>query len=300
LRAPLPAFSAVDSDVLAEKRTTRLAGTFTASPVRGLRPVRAARWAVLNAPKPWMRTSSPFSSVSEIVSKNQRTSSRAAVTVTPRPQNALIVNDVFGRSPFYDQLARRLAQAGFVAVTPEYFFREGSLPEPTREAAMARAKQLDFKRWGRDMSAAIDWLGARAEVNGAVGTIGFCMGGTQALLLAARRDDLAATVSYYGFPADARTEVSPIEVASKMHGPILGHWGDQDAGVGMDNVEKLRAALEEAGVEHEFHIYPGLGHGFLKASLEDEKTPGYEQACASWTRTLEFYRRSFARKKVRS
>ena len=212
----------------------------------------------------------------------------------------LIINDVFGRSPFYDQLARRLAQGGFVAVTAEYFFREGSLPEPTREAAMARAKQLDFKRWSRDMSAAIDWLRARPEVNATVGTIGFCMGGTQALLLAARRDDIAATVSYYGFPADARTDASPIEVAAEMHGPILGHWGDQDAGAGMDNVEKLRSALAAAGVEHEFQIYPGLGHGFLKASLEDEKTPGYEQACASWRRTLEFYGRCFAREKVRS
>jgi carboxymethylenebutenolidase len=210
----------------------------------------------------------------------------------------LIINDVFGRSPFYDQLARRLAQAGFVAVTPEYFFREGSLPEPTRDAATARAKQLDFKRWSRDMSAAIDWLRARSDANRTVGTIGFCMGGTQALLLASRRDDIGATVSYYGFPADARTEASPIEVAAKMHGPILGHWGDQDAGVGMENVEKLRAGLQAAEVEHQFHIYPGLGHGFLKASLEDEKTPGYEQACASWTRTLDFYRRCFARETV--
>jgi carboxymethylenebutenolidase len=212
----------------------------------------------------------------------------------------LVINDVFGRSPFYDQLARRLAQAGFVAVTPEYFFREGSLPEPTRDAAMARAKQLDFKRWGRDMSAATDWLRGRREVNGRLGTIGFCMGGTQSLLLAARREDIAATVSYYGFPADARTDASPIDLAPKMHGPILGHWGDRDEGAGLDNVEKLRAALEAAGVEHEFHIYPGLGHGFLKASLEDEKTPGYEQACVSWRRTLEFYRRCFAREKVPS
>jgi carboxymethylenebutenolidase len=212
----------------------------------------------------------------------------------------LIINDVFGRSPFYDHLARRLAQAGFVAATPEYFFREGSLPEPTREAAMARAKKLDFKRWGRDMSTAIDWLRGRSEVNGTVGTIGFCMGGTQVFLLAARREDIAATVSYYGFPADARTEASPIDVASKMRGPILGQWGDQDEGVGMQNVEKLRAALDAARVAHEFHIYPGLGHGFLKASLEDEKTPGYEQACTSWKRTLEFYRRCFAREKVLS
>jgi len=136
---------------------------------------------------------------------------------------------------------------------------------------------------------------AIAKVSGVVGTIGFCMGGTQALLLAARRPDLAATVSYYGFPADARTESSPIEVAAKMHGPILGHWGDQDTGVGMDNVEKLRAGLLAAGVELEFHIYPGLGHGFLKAFLDDEKTPAYEQACTSWKRTLDFYRRCFAR-----
>src|SRR5438270_5966894 len=112
---------------------------------------------------------------------------------TPAP-GILILNDVFGRSPFYDNLARRLAQAGFVAVTPEYFFREGSLPEPTREAAMARAKRLDFKRWGRDMSAAIDWLRVRPEVNRTVGTIGFCMGGTQVLLLSARRRDIEATV----------------------------------------------------------------------------------------------------------
>lgn len=216
---------------------------------------------------------------------------------TPAP-GILIINDVFGRSPFYDNLARRLAQAGFVAATPEYFFREGSLPEPTREAAIARAKRLDFKRWGRDMSAAIDWLSTRREVNGAVGTIGFCMGGTQALLLAARRDDIAATVSYYGFPADARTEASPIEVAPKMHGPILGHWGSLDEGAGMDSVEKLGMALGASRVEHEFHIYPGLGHGFLKASLEDEKTPGYEQACTSWKRTLDFYRRCFSREKV--
>jgi len=213
---------------------------------------------------------------------------------TPAP-GILVINDVFGRSPFYDQLARRLAQAGFVAVTPEYFFREGSLPEPTRDAATARAKRLDFRRWGRDMSAAIDWLRARPEVRGGVGTIGFCMGGTQALLLAARRDDVAATVSYYGFPADARTEASPIELAPEMHGPILGHWGDQDAGAGMDNVEKLRAALDAAGVKHELHIYAGLGHGFLKASLEDSKTLGYELACTSWRRTLDFYGRAFAR-----
>jgi carboxymethylenebutenolidase len=202
----------------------------------------------------------------------------------------LVVNDVFGRSPFYELLARRLAQAGFVAATPEFFFREGQLPEPTRDAAMARAKRLDFSRTVDDMSAAIDWLRGRADTTDAVGTIGFCMGGTIVLLLAARRADIAASVCYYGFPADTRTSARPIDLAAKMKGPILGLWGDQDAGVGMDNVSALERELTAAGVDHEFHVYPGLGHGFLKASLEDESTPGYRLACESWTRTIDLYR----------
>lgn len=207
---------------------------------------------------------------------------------TPAPA-VLVINDVFGRGPFYEHLARRLAQAGFVATTPEFFFREGPLPEPTRDAAMARSKRFDFRRCVDDMSSALDWLRARADVT-SLGTIGFCMGGTVVLLLAARRTDIAASVCYYGFPADGRAEKAPLELAAQMRGPILGHWGDQDAGVGMPNVEKLRESLRFANVEHELHVYPGLGHGFLKAFLEDETTPGYESACASWKRTLDFYR----------
>ncbi len=213
---------------------------------------------------------------------------------TPAPA-VLVINDVFGRSPFYEHLAGRLAQAGFLAATPEFFFREGPLPEPTREAALARAKRLDFSRTVDDISAATGWLRERGDTAGAVGTIGFCMGGTMVLLLAARRRDLAASVCCYGFPADARTSARPIDVAPTMHGPILGLWGDQDAGVGMDNVEKLDVALTASGVPHEFHVYPGLGHGFLKASLDDANTPGYREACDSWTRTIAFFRESFAR-----
>jgi len=63
----------------------------------------------------------------------------------------------------------------------------------------------------------------------------------------------------------------------------------------MDNVAQLDVALTGAALEHEFHIYSGLGHGFLKASLADESAPGYHQACESWTRMIGFLRESFAR-----
>src|SRR5437667_7916 len=200
---------------------------------------------------------------------------------TPAP-GILIVNDVFGRSPFYDNLARRLAQAGFVAVTPEYFFREGAPPEPTREAAMERAKKLDFKRWGRDMSAAIDWLGSHRDVKGTVGTIGFCMGGTMVLLLAARKEGIAATVSYYGFPADARTDASPVDLAPKMRGPILGHWGEH----GDVGRHARREALEEFVVERAERdrlpdarpsLVPGLDTRIVAEVIADRTLPRFER-----------------------
>ena len=57
---------------------------------------------------------------------------------------------------------------------------------------------------------------------------------------------------------------------------------------------KPPGALSAAVVEPEFQVYPGLGHGFLKASLDDESAPGYRQACESWTRTIAFFREAFA------
>jgi carboxymethylenebutenolidase len=118
------------------------------------------------------------------------------------------------------------------------------------------------------------------------------MGGTLVLDLATT-GKVRATVTYYGFPKRDGGPLSPpqpVAVAERMRGSILGFWGDQDAGVGMDNVTELDEKLTKAKVTHEFHIHPGLGHGFLKAYLEDESAPGYRQACESWTRTLAFFR----------
>ena len=212
---------------------------------------------------------------------------------TPAPA-VLVINDVFGRSAFYEHLTRRIAQAGHIALDVEYFFREGSVPPGDRPAALARRGRLDLGRALGDLDAALAWLEERPEVAGArVGTIGFCMGGTFALQLASRHSRLA-TVSYYGFPAardEASAVQSPLELADRMHGPIVGHWGDQDAGVGMENVRALDEQLSAARVEHAFHVYPGLGHGFLKALLDDEGAPGHDLACQSWIRTLEFWSR---------
>jgi carboxymethylenebutenolidase len=209
----------------------------------------------------------------------------------------LVVADIFGPSPFYENLAGRLALAGFTALVPDYFWRAGPLSERTREAAFARRARLDEVQVLKDLELAVSWLQLRPGAAGPTGTVGFCMGGTLALDLAAERDDLV-TVCFYGFPGaaspTANSAPQPLQQLDRIHGPILGFWGDQDQGVGMDNVEKLVAGLTSRGVEFEYKIYPGLGHGFMQASGLDPDKEAYDAACEAWTRTLEFYRRRLA------
>ena len=162
---------------------------------------------------------------------------------TPAPA-VLIACDVYGRSPFYESLAARVAAAGFEALVPEVFFRQGPLPERTREAAFARRARLDERGAIEDLRAALRWLRDRPGYAGRVGTLGFCMGGTFVLDMSAMEDDLV-TVCYYGFPAgpNQRTPTSPpapIDLADRMRGPVLGFWG-----VGMHNVAELARRLSE-------------------------------------------------------
>src|SRR2546425_2061313 len=103
---------------------------------------------------------------------------------TPAPA-VLIVNDVMGRSPFYENLARRLAQAGYIALDPEYFFREG--PAADREAAQSRRERLDQTRTLRDLESAAAWLRRRDDVSGGARRTGGCLGGAPPLPLPAPR-----------------------------------------------------------------------------------------------------------------
>ncbi len=201
----------------------------------------------------------------------------------------LVVGDVFGRSAFYEHLGAVLANAGFQALVPDFFFRQGPLPEPpSKEAAFGRRAQLDETRTLDDLRAAIAWLRERSG-RAAVGTVGFCMGGTFVLDLAATEDDLVS-VAYYGFPVPQSTIVSPpprpIDLVDDLRGPVLSFWGDQDDTVGIDHVrEYVRRA--EAAHAFEWEILPGLGHGFLgSAPLGDPSDPG----AATWERAVRFLR----------
>lgn len=197
----------------------------------------------------------------------------------------IVVADVFGRSPFYEHLSALLAQAGFRALLPDYFFRQGPLAGADKQAALARRARLDEHATLGDLAAAVDYL--RPRPGDIVGTVGFCMGGTLVLDLASTLDGLA-TVAYYGFPAAPATNTSPprpLDLVHELRGPVLAFWGDQDETVGIETVEKY-VATAPAKLAH--RILPGLGHGFLA----DADFGAVDDAAArSWRETVDFLRR---------
>lgn len=204
----------------------------------------------------------------------------------------IIIHDVFGIMPFYEQLAARLADVGFTTLLPDLFFREGGLLEQSLDAAYSRLMRANNQLLlYENAQAAIDWLRNRDVLIDRVATMGFCWGGTQVLVMAAERSDVA-TVCYYGMPADPRYlsdahSTRPLDLVSSISGPVIGFWGDQDSRVGIHNVQQFMEAAQQGGIEVEGHIYPGVGHGFMSQACEPGE-PTFEAITQSWDRTIGF------------
>lgn len=200
----------------------------------------------------------------------------------------IILHDIYGASEFYEELARRYAGLGYSAYLPDLFVRQGVLPERTREAAFARASTFSYPQSLEDIQHLVSVL--REHSSGKVGSVGFCMGGTLVMLLAAREAQLAAGVIYYGFPANPTPSelrpYEPLQEAGEVLAPLLGFWGDQDHGVGMDNVEQYQSRLTAAGKQYDFTIYPDVPHGFLTF---DESNAHFGVSADSWEQTRRFF-----------
>jgi carboxymethylenebutenolidase len=213
-----------------------------------------------------------------------------------RPENSpapavLLVSDVFGASGFYQEMAGRLAHEGYTVLVPNVFHRVGELSEQTLPAAVERAGRLVDDHVIQDLNASIDYLRNLPDVEPReVGCMGFCMGGTLTLIMAARRaGDIAAGAVYYGFPVNQRPTptrpISAIDEVSKISAPIIGFWGDQDAGVGMDNVKRLDDEMRRLNKDFTCVIYPGAGHGFMARRSEADSAA----AADAWPSMLQFF-----------
>ncbi len=208
----------------------------------------------------------------------------------PGPVPAVVViQHQGGVDEFIQSMTRRLADAGYVAATPDLYHRDG--PE-CKDDFVTRRSRLADRRIVRDVEACVGFLQRHRAVDGRrLGIIGFCMGGRIVYLMAAAHPGFKAAVSYYGgniFRAWGRDLPSPFERTAEINCPIQGHFGAEDGNPSAADMAKLDAELSKFQKIHDFHSYAGAGHAFMDNTKESYRRQADE---TSWPRTLEFLRR---------
>jgi carboxymethylenebutenolidase len=212
----------------------------------------------------------------------------AAFAGAPEPRGPAVViyPDVRGLYPFYSQLAESFAEAGHDAIVIDYFGRTAGLgPRDEEFDYMDHVAQTRSAQIQADTRPALDVLGERSGERRAV-TVGFCFGGSESFLATTNAElGLAGAVGFYGsLDRSKRGLESPLERAPDMRGPILGLFGGADQGITADQIDEFSRRLDQAGVEHDFHVYPGAPHSFF-----DRKQEEFAEASAdAWRRVLAF------------
>lgn len=194
----------------------------------------------------------------------------------------VVVHENRGLNPYIEDVARRVAKAGFVALAPDGLSSVGGYPGDDDAGRELQAK-VDPEKLMNDFFAAVTTLMEHEATTGRVGITGFCYGGGVANAAAVAIPDLAAAVPFYG--RQARAEDVP-----RINAPILLHYAELDTRIN-EGWPAYEAALKAAGKVYEAHVYPGVNHGF-----HNDTTPRYEEAAATlaWDRTIDWFRRYLA------
>ncbi len=182
----------------------------------------------------------------------------------------LVIQEIFGVHEYIADTCRRFAQAGYLAIAPELYARQG---DPTKYGEMAKlmaevVSKVPDVQVMNDLDGALAWAGANGGDVSRAGITGFCWGGRIAWLYAAY-GPVKAAVAWYGRLVGANTELNPknpIDLASSMRAPVLGLYGGADAGIPQDTIEKMKAALAAGGTAaakaSQFVVYPDVPHAF--------------------------------------
>ena len=190
----------------------------------------------------------------------------------------VVIHENRGLNPYIEDVARRLAVEGYLALAPDALTPEGGYPGDEDKGRELFVK-LDARKAAEDLLAAFPWLKAHPEGSGKVGAVGFCYGGGMVNRMAVRFPELAAGVPFYG-PQPSAADTAKIKAPLQIHYAGL----DERINAGWPAWE---AALKANGVKHEAHIYPNTQHGF-----HNDTTPRYDEAAAklAWSRTLAWFK----------
>ena len=211
----------------------------------------------------------------------------------------LVIQEIFGVHEYIADTARRFAKAGYLAIAPELFARQG---DPRQFSEIARlmsevVSKVPDAQVMADLDGAVKWAGTNGGDLRRVGITGFCWGGRITWLYAAQSKNVKAGVAWYGRldgTPSPLTPLHPLELAAGLKAPVLGLYGGQDSGIPLTSVNQMKDALADAGKQgnaaarsSEFVVYPAAPHAF-----HADYRPSYRKEAAEdgFKRALDWFK----------
>lgn len=213
------------------------------------------------------------------------------------PPVMLVVSEIFGVHEHIADIARRFAKQGYLAIAPDLFARQGDAKSITDIPTLMRdivSKTPDAQVMG-DLDATVAWAKAQGGDTTRLGVNGFCWGGRIVWLYCAHNAGVSAGAAWYGRLVGQPTPLqpqNPVDVADKLHAPVLGLYGGKDEGIPQDTIDKMKNALgrgNAASRASEIIVYPDAGHAF-----NADYRPSYKREAAldAWARCLAWFKQN--------
>ena len=203
---------------------------------------------------------------------------RPADAQGPLP-GVVVIHENRGLNPHIEDVARRLALEGFVALAPDFLSPNGGTPAD-EDQARELIGQLDQQQTVQNALAAVDFLKRNDAITGKVGVVGFCWGGALANQIAVNSAEVDAVVPFYG-----RQPAS--DDVAKIRAPLLLHYAGLDERINA-GIPEYERALKDAGVDYTLYMYEGANHAFHNDTSEARYDPA--AARLAWSRTIDFFK----------
>ena len=205
----------------------------------------------------------------------------------------LVVQEIFGVHEHLQDICRRFAKLGYLAIAPELFVRQGDVSKltDTQQIISTVVSKVPDPQVMSDLDATVAWAKKSSKGNiDKLGITGFCWGGRIVWLYAAHNPKLKAGVAWYGRlvgNSTALTPTHPLDIASKLNVPILGLYGGSDQGIPLETVERMRQTLKTGNSGSQIIVYPDTPHGFYA-----DYRPSYrkQQAQNGWKRLQAWFK----------
>ena len=210
----------------------------------------------------------------------------------------LVVHEIFGVHEHIQDLCRRFAKAGYLAIAPYLYARQGDVTKVEREKIMEIGGKVPDSQVMSDLDAVVEWAKKNGGNTKKLSITGFCWGGRITWLYAAHNKKVDAGAAWYGRlvrnPNTAANDLQPtmpIDIAQDLKVPVLGLYGGLDTGIPLDTVQRMQDELKKGKSKSEIVVYPNAQHGF-----NADYRPSYnkESATDAWAKMLDWFKKNGA------